>query len=247
MSRWKASFIHLLISVLVLGGVAAYILYFWYPPALLHMTKADRLFLLIGCIDLVIGPLLTLIVYRTGKPSLKFDLCVIAILQVGFLVYGLHAAWISRPVFIVAVPDRFELVFANEISKKALEEARQTEFSRLGYAKPKLVGALTPQDHKEVENIIISAAAGRGDMQNMPKYFVTYETVVAGLMTHAKSISISKDLNQKNFDALEAAAMSYGRKPNEVKYLRLASSRGFATMLVDDKTGEVVGPVNIDL
>lgn len=247
MSRWKAAFIHLLISLLVLGGVAACILYFWYPPALLHMAKADRLFLLIGCIDLVIGPLLTLIVYKTGKPSLKFDLSVIAALQAGFLVYGLHAAWISRPVFIVAVPDRFELVFANEISSKALQEARQEQFRALGYAKPKLVGALTPKDHKEVEDIIFSAAAGGGDIQTMPKYFVPYEVVVAGLMTHAKSIRASKDLNEKHLDALEAAALSYGRKPSELKYLRLGSSRGFATMLVDHKTGEVVGPVNVEL
>jgi len=42
MSRWKAAFIHLLISVLIVGSVAAYIMYFWYPPALMHMAKADR-------------------------------------------------------------------------------------------------------------------------------------------------------------------------------------------------------------
>ena len=42
------------------------------------------------------------------------------------------------------------------------------------------------------------------------------------------------------------AAKSYGRTPDDVHFMRLGSSRGFATMLVDAKTGEVVGPVNVD-
>ena len=55
MTRWKASFIHLLISVAVVGSVAAYIIYFWYPLALIPMAKVDRLLGLVGGIDLIVG------------------------------------------------------------------------------------------------------------------------------------------------------------------------------------------------
>jgi hypothetical protein len=38
--------------------------------------------------DLALGPLLTLIVFEPGKPSLKFDLSCIVLLQLGALLYG---------------------------------------------------------------------------------------------------------------------------------------------------------------
>ena len=36
----------------------------------------------------VVGPLLTLIVFRAGKPGMKFDLAVIGLVQVAALAYG---------------------------------------------------------------------------------------------------------------------------------------------------------------
>ena len=80
MTRWKASFIHLILSLLVIGTVAAYIIYFWYPLPLMHMSKADKLLLMVGGIDLIVGPLLTLLVYKQGKKTLRMDLTVIAVI-----------------------------------------------------------------------------------------------------------------------------------------------------------------------
>ena len=77
MTRWRAGFIHLLISLLVVGSVAAYVIYFWYPIPLLPMAKADELLMMVGGIDLIVGPLLTLLVYKQGKKTLKMDLTVI--------------------------------------------------------------------------------------------------------------------------------------------------------------------------
>ncbi|HEV8692756.1 MAG TPA: hypothetical protein VGQ93_01000, partial [Lysobacter sp.] len=97
MTRWKASAIHLYLSILVLCTIAAILVWRWYPPGLFHMAQADKLLMLIGGVDVVLGPLLTLIVYKQGKKSLKFDLTVIALMQVGALAFGLHTAWQSRP------------------------------------------------------------------------------------------------------------------------------------------------------
>lgn len=246
MSRWKASSIHLLISALVVGSVAAYIMYFWYPPALMPMAKADRLLMLIGGIDLIVGPLLTLIVYKAGKPSLKFDLSVIALLQIGFLAYGLHTVWNSRPVFLVAVPDRFELVFANEITEERLAEAQLPQYRRLGFAKPVLVGAAMPSDPEVQVSIMFSAIRGEGDIQTMPKYYVDYSLVKKGLLARAKSLSDRTQLSEHDIGILQDAAKSYGYLADEVRYVRLASSRNFAVMLLHADTGDIIGPVNLD-
>ncbi len=246
MSRWKASFIHLLISILVVGSVAAYIVYFWYPPALMHMAKADRLLMLIGGVDLVVGPLLTLIIYKAEKPKLKFDLAVIAIIQFSFLAYGLYTTWNSRPVFLVAVPDRFELVFANEINANELAKATDKRFNHLSFAKPELVGAAMPSDSKLQEEITMSALAGHGDIQTMPSYFVDYSQSSSNLLKHAKRLAESDELKASDAKLLQGAAKAYGYDVDRLRYLTLASSRGFAVILVEADSGKVVGPANLD-
>lgn len=247
MSRWKASFIHLLISLVIVGSVAACIIYFWYPPALMHMAKADRLLMLIGGVDLVVGPLLTLIIYKADKPKLKLDLAVIGIIQFVFLGYGLHTIWNSRPVFLVAVPDRFELVFANEITPKRLEAAKIERFRTLSFGKPKVAAAIMPKGFKEQEYIMNSAISGEGDIQTMPEYFVDYSQVSNALLKKAKPLREDKTLTAKNADALNKAAQSYGYQADQLGYLHLASSRGFASILVNIKTAEIVGPANVDV
>ncbi len=246
MNRWKASFIHLLISVFIVASVASYIVYFWYPPALIQMAKADRLLMLVGGVDLVVGPLLTLIIYRAGKPKLKLDLAIIALIQFSFLAYGLQTIWNSRPVFLVAVPDRFELVFANEIRPKRLAEAKVERFRQLSLAKPTLVGAPMPADIKLQDEIMNSAITGQGDIQTMPKYFVDYSQMKQNLLKHAKPIVEGKNLKPNDAEILQQAARSYGRAIADVRYLPLASSRGFASILIDAKTAEVIGAANAD-
>jgi len=246
MTRWKASLIHLLISILVVGIIAAYIIFFWYPPALMHMAKADRLLMLIGGVDLVVGPLLTLIIYKAGKKYLKLDLVIIGLIQLVFLGYGIYATWNSRPVFLVAVPDRFELVFANEITEKRLSQAKVERFKKLSVTRPVLVGASMPNAYKEKEAILMSAASGEGDIQVMPEYFVEYAEVTGTLIKNAKPLTPSKGLDAENAKILQQAAMAYGYSASDLRYLTLASSRGFAVMLVKADSGEIVGPVNAD-
>ena len=115
MSRWKAAAIHLSISAAIGLVVGALLLLVWYPPPYFHAAGADQLVLLLVGVDLVLGPLLTLILFRSGKKGLKFDLAMIAVLQTTALVYGLSVVLQSRPVFLVSAVDRFVLVSASEI------------------------------------------------------------------------------------------------------------------------------------
>lgn len=245
MTRWKASFTHLLISTALVGSVAAYIIYFWYPPALIHMARADKLLMLVGAIDLIVGPLLTLIVYKQGKPSLRMDLTVIALVQAAFLYLGLSTMYQSRPVFLVASSRTFDLVFATDIAPEKLVKAAP-QYQKLGMTKPQLVGAVMPTNPEEKARIAWSALSGAGDLQTMPQYYVDYSTVIPDILAHALPLQATKTVSQNAIDTMIDAAKSYGHTPDEVRYMRLGSSRGFAVMLIDAKTGAVVGPVNVD-
>ena len=246
MSRWKASFIHLLISLLIVSTVAAYIIYFWYPLPLMHMSKADKLLAMVAGIDLIIGPLLTLLVYKQGKKTLKMDLTVIAALQAIFLSMGLYTMYESRPVFLVASSKMFDLVFATDITPERLAKAPNS-FKTLTIARPTLVGVKMPTEFVEKMNIISSALAGNGDLQTMPQYYVDYQQMVPEILTNALPLIKSKTLSANALVILIKAAEDYGYKPEDVLYMHLGSSRGSAVMLVGAKTGEVIGPVNLDI
>lgn len=246
MSRWKAAFLHLLISIGIVSAVAAYILWFWYPPALFVMAKAQELLVLIGGVDLVIGPFLTLIVFKAGKATLRSDLSVIALLQAAFLAFGLYSLYVTRPVFMVASGQVFDLVFANEISPASLEAGRQGPYGSLGLTRPVLVGAMLPDDPVVRTQILDSALSGGGDLQTMPAYFVPYSTVAERVRAHGQALKAGEGVSGAEAEALMAAARDYGRRPEEVRYLPLVSRRGMAVMLIEAATGAVIGPVAVD-
>ena len=88
MSRWHAFLIHLGISLSIFGVLAYLVAKVWYPGFFFQTDGGwQGLRLLLG-VDLVLGPLLTLVVFRAGKPGLRFDLTVIGILQSACLVAG---------------------------------------------------------------------------------------------------------------------------------------------------------------
>src|SRR3982750_4022373 len=99
MSRWKAAGIHLLISCGIGLIVGALLFGVWYPPPYFHAAGADVLVLLLVSVDLTLGRLLTLVVFKSGKRGLKFDLALIAIIQTAALIYGMSIVLVSRPVF----------------------------------------------------------------------------------------------------------------------------------------------------
>ena len=178
MTRWKASGIHFSISLVI--GIAAFcLLYFvYYPQPYFEPAGASKLVLILLSVDVILGPILTLVVFKSGKKSLKFDLSSIATVQLTALIYGLHIMWIARPIFVVASVDRLELVYAGDITEKSFAAAELPEFSKEPIAGPKLAIARRPKpglENAEVMEITMSGS----DTQFHPRYFLppTRETL----------------------------------------------------------------------
>ena len=76
-------------------------LLWWYSPPFFMFDGGWQVLRLIVLVDVVLGPLFTLIVFDRAKRALRRDLAVIALVQAAALAYG---AWIMhayRPAFIV--------------------------------------------------------------------------------------------------------------------------------------------------
>ncbi len=226
MTRWKAAGTHLALSIVVIGGIALAAFLLWYPYALYRVAGLDRILLVMLAIDLTAGPLLTLIVYRAGKPSLRFDLTVIALCQAAFLLYGLHTLWGGRPVFLVATPDTYTLVFANEVDDADLAAADRPEWRRRSWTGPVLVGARMPEDPAQRRAIIEAFMAGGAGIERTPGRYEPFETVAPDLLRTASPVP---------GDVADADLRRTGRARSDLRLVPVVSRRGEGRMLIDPR------------
>lgn len=246
MTRWKASAIHLALSVLVLATIAAVLVWRWYPPGLFGMANADKLLLIIAGVDIVIGPLLTLVVYKPGKKTLKFDLTVIALLQMAAMGYGLNTVWQSRPVYMVAVVDRFQLVFANELDPRDLADA-PVPYRKLPWLSVDTIAALLPADHSERQDLLFLTLDTGKDLHLLPRYYAPYPEATGELLAHAMpATDLAAQLPSNDSGVLTHAIGATRIPPEWLVAVPIASGRGDATMLLDARDGVIVGPVAVD-
>ena len=123
--RIKAFLIHGLVSISVALLVIGLVFFIWYPSPLAKAVGVTHIFLMMLVIDVILGPLLTLLVYKQGKKTLLFDLTVIVLLQISALGYGLWTISQGRPAWLVFNVDRFDNVRVNDIDNRNIKKAQQ--------------------------------------------------------------------------------------------------------------------------
>lgn len=159
--KLKAFSWHLLASLIIAIISLAIVLLVWYPQPLYQATGVGKIFLVMLGIDVVLGPLLTFIVYKPKKKTLKFDLTVIVLLQLTAFTYGFYHIYDGRPAWIVYNVDRFDLVKNNEIDSRKLMEALP-EYQSVGSSGPRYIAAVIPIDDREVSQQILFDEVGYG-------------------------------------------------------------------------------------
>ncbi|MEE4282760.1 MAG: hypothetical protein V2I41_12510 [Pseudomonadales bacterium] len=110
MSRYSAFALHLGISFLIFVVLTYLVVFEWYPGIFFDSDGGWRGMRIIIAVDLVLGPLLTLIVFKAGKPGLKFDMTAIALLQFVCLSAGTYVVYSERPLAVVFSDGRFSVM-----------------------------------------------------------------------------------------------------------------------------------------
>ncbi len=224
--KFKATSIHLLISF-ILAIICYLLIKQMYPSPLLTATGVLSIFIMMMAIDLVVGPLLTFIVYKVPKKTLKMDLTVIAILQASALCYGMYSMYQGRPAWVTYVIDRFELVRANEM-------VENPDYS----ITPKTLGVsyyyadftVTPENRFEM---FMQEAYGAGP-QNRPEFYRPLAKATPLLLKNSKPLTELDKYNQAN--KVQSVIKSH---PNATAYIPLKASAVDMTVLVNTKNNNV--------
>jgi len=151
-TRKQAFLTHLAISMAIFFVLLYLIIFKWFPSYYFHIDGGYRGIATIFFVDVVLGPGLTLLVFKPGKPSLKFDMTAIVILQIVALSWGIKSIYLERPMLTVFYDGKFSCMNYSEISEFNLERLAIKDET------PPLLAVLPrPNTHKEYQDMMLEA------------------------------------------------------------------------------------------
>lgn len=235
LNKIKAAFIHLLISAALVIASYLIITQVWYPTPFFKATNVSQIFVLILIVDLVLGPLLTFIVYKKNKKTIVMDLSVIALLQLSALIYGLYSVYEARPVWIAYVVDRFELVQANEL----IDDPEHPMTLPTTGPEYRYIDITTNSSSEQLEIFTAETTYGISPAQR-PKFYRDFNEAQPIIVK--KSLALDNLHQYNDSSQVKAVLQAY---PNADSFLPLIASTDM-TILIDKKDGgKVVAVVDL--
>lgn len=195
--KLKAFSWHLIASLVIAVISLGLVFFVWYPQPLYQATGVIEIFLIMLGVDVILGPLLTFIVYKPNKKTLKFDLTVIVLLQLAAFSYGFYHVYDGRPVWIAYNVDRFDLVKNNEIDKRKLIEALPT-YQQVSNSGVRYAAAILPTEDRDIRNEILFDEIGYGIAPSQrPELYQPLSAVDEVMLNRTKAIDELYDYNDK--------------------------------------------------
>jgi len=245
--RFSASGLHLIVSV-CMAALAAWLVFgLWYPYPYREISGGRQLFLLVIFVDVVIGPMITLIIFNSDKPrrELFIDVTVVGALQLAALAYGLWAVFIARPVHLVFEYSRFTVVHAVDIEPKLLEKA-PIALQSLPLRGPTSITLRPFRDAGEQLDATVAALQGGAPLAARSDLWQSYEAGATSVLKASKPVAELKTRFPDHVIAIQAVATAAGRDSDKLRYLPMVGRDKAWTALIDGSSAQPIGFLPLD-
>lgn len=231
----RAGLVHVGAGALVVAAVAALALSLWFPGAYRELSGGLHLLLLVGVVDIVMGPVLTFVVFNPAKPRAELvrDLGIIVVLQLAALGYGVWTLAQARPTHLVFEVDLFRVITASDIEPSELARA-PADLQRLPWTGPLTIGVAKPQGSKEQMESVMRSMAGQ-PLAAMPQYWVPFESQREQVLSKARPLSDLPLPDAAARQKLDQALAQAGLKADQARWLHLMARRAQWTVIVDSQ------------
>jgi hypothetical protein len=216
-SRLKAFALHFCGSAIALLLVLGILYLGWYRWPGWYLTGMPRVLPYLVGVDVVLGPLLTLIIASPKKPPrvLARDVAFIVVVQLVALSYGSLTLWKGRPMYYtfdgrVLSPTQGIDLKPDEI---ALAQKTNPDFAPHWYSLPRWVWAPKP-DKKTFDAIQTSAVKGGYDVTTMPRFFKPWDEGLADLRQKLQKVDDLNFFSGKARTALRKRLKEHGFDPD---------------------------------
>jgi len=244
MPKLRAFLIHLGISLTVVGAVVAFVFFLWYPDFYFQVKGAGSVLRVLIGVDLIIGPALTLLVYKPNKPGLRFDLATIAVLQLVALVYGTVTLFSERPYFTVFAVDRFVVLARKDVDFSGINNDQLTDKP---FAGPITMVATLPKDIDEYQRFLNSVIfENQPDLERRPEYWSPYAEQTEQVLARAGSIESLRENRSVAGNQLERLLQKIDKRDDQLGFLPLFSNKGDFVMIIDRDNGMPIDAIEVD-
>lgn len=242
--RARAAALHLAISAAVAVLAALLVFGLWYPGPFRSLAGGRGLFFLLVSVDVVLGPLLTLVVFdlKKGWKHLRRDLVVIALIQIAALGFGLHTAFVVRPVAMVFEVDRLRLVTAVDVHLPELAHALPA-YRSLPLTGPWLLGARAPATPAEHTDALVMGMKGIETGQR-PIFWQPYAQSAGAAVTRSRSIATLLEHYPTRRAELHRELQEMKAGESSARFLPVMARGDWIAVL--DSRGQILGYVTLD-
>jgi hypothetical protein len=237
MNRFGAFLVHLGISFVVFAVLAALVVYVWYPDFFFAADGGWEGIRIILLVDLVAGPLLTLVVYKPGKPSLKMDLTLIGIFQALCLAAGVWVVWSERPLALVYSDGTFFSMTTGDLAEAKVDGAQLKD---LPGAWPKRVAVVLPDDPSEQVELRRKAFQSGRPIRTFVEYYVPLTPELLDIEREAMAPAELAALDKASAHLPDWLAR-HGGTVDDYAFFRFATRYHYAFLGVRRADGEIVG------
>lgn len=228
--------IHLGAGIIVM---LAFLLYCWllvYTPPIMALEGGDRISFIALGVHVILGPLLTFILYRKGKRGLKTDLIVVVLLQISAFGYGAWTLCSERPLYLAFVVEHFEVMPASEIDTARLTDKTLAPSPFHGPSKVYVIKATGPA----AGEIMLDATFGGKDIQYYPEYYRPYANHLDDIRARAQALEQIRKTYPEAAGPIEQQLRDIGKSEDEVMIVPIVGKARQAAALLDPSTGAIL-------
>ena len=239
-SASKAAVIHFNLSLIVAMFAAFLVFKLWYPYPYREFSGGKELFVLVMVVDIVCGPLLTLVLFDPNKRRAELirDILLVLLVQMAALLYGIHTVW-QVPLYLVQEIDRFKVVSASQLEESAL--AALPQFLQLSlFDSPKVVAIRAPKDQAEREKVMVESLSGGPDYGERPDFYLPYEGDNAlNSLKRAKALSLFLTMHVDQLTNAQIIIKTQNTNLEKLFYLPVVARQDWVAVL--DEKGQILG------
>jgi len=244
--RLKALGVHACISLLFAAAAAALVFWVWYPYPYREISGGRELFFLVMGVDVVLGPLVTFILFNPGKTrrALALDFSLVAVLQLSALLYGLWTVSVARPVYLAFEYNRFRVVHAIEVPDQLLDKA-EPRYRGLPWTGPRPVALREFHSSNEQFDATMAAMGGL-QLGARPDLWIPYEQARTSVLKEARPLQALATRFPAQAPLIDAWVRQSGRPLSSLVFVPMVGRKSFWTVVLDAQTADILGYLPID-
>ncbi|MEL6948523.1 MAG: TfpX/TfpZ family type IV pilin accessory protein [Pseudomonadota bacterium] len=239
LERKTTILLHLALTAVVAAAVIAVIFVLWYPAPYFAVSGVRDVLLMLLGVHLVVGPLLTIYLYKPGKKGLWFDMVCVAVMQIAALGYGGLVIYEQRPLFVVFSVDRFTVLPGTDVVHDGSAIAACADTTR----PPCLAVAVRPDDN-ELRNALLVRSLEEGiELEQQPEFWQPLSAQRASVLDKAQRLEALADNSDAAALGVSRVLTDTGRAADTLRWVPVVNKRLQSFALVIDAESAV--PVDV--